>query len=269
MSPSSQTTILLSYYSLWEDDMPTFISSCRHSMFNAWLHTKNVTMFSHWLSSGNEVYYTYKVCLKSNETDATKFFIINWTTNQHYPLLSISLGKPHTTRDIAPTPGSSARSLHVEVPSAGLSQPFGWGPQFQNDSLWCGIWVSGKERNHTDSDQVSIGAVESLECPFWSKIRSQKWHCDRVLSWCSILMSAISGRTWWTLFLSHSRASQYYCWLTVCPWGMNSLWTTFWLLKKQISVDLIFNLLILAFFGQGELFTCHSKLCHLVSRSYL
>ena len=73
----------------------------------------------------------YKVCLKSNETGAIKYFINNWTTSEHYPLQSSSCGKPHTAADIAPTPGSSARSLHVEVLSADLSQPFGcskWWP---------------------------------------------------------------------------------------------------------------------------------------------
>ena len=67
----------------------------------------------------------HKVCLKSNKIGAIKFFIDNRTKNQHYPLQSSSFGKPHTAGDIAPTPGSSAGSLHVEVPSARLSQPFG------------------------------------------------------------------------------------------------------------------------------------------------
>ena len=37
----------------------------------------------------------------------------------------------------------------------------------------------GKGRSHTDSDQASIGAVEPLEYPFWLKIHSQRWQCDR------------------------------------------------------------------------------------------
>ena len=69
--------------------------------------------------------------------------------NQHYPLQSSSLGKQHITGDFASTSGSSAGSLHVEVPLAGLSRPFGCCPQFQNDHLWGGIWVSGKrEKSH-------------------------------------------------------------------------------------------------------------------------
>ena len=108
----------------------------------------------------------YEVCLKSNETGAIKFFMNNWTSNQHYSLQNSSLGKPHTAGDIAPTPGSNAGSLHVEVLSANVSQPFVCCPQFQNDKLWGGIWVSGKLRSHTDSDQTSMGAAELLEYPF-------------------------------------------------------------------------------------------------------
>jgi hypothetical protein len=64
---------------------------------------------------------TYEECLKSNETRAIKFFINSWTINQHYPLQISSLGKPHTARGVAPTPGNSAESLRGVVPSAGLS----------------------------------------------------------------------------------------------------------------------------------------------------
>ena len=38
--------------------------------------------------------------------------------------------------------------------------------------------------------------------------------------------------------------------------------------EKQISMVLIFDLLIFAFFGRGELLVCHSELCRLVSGSY-
>ena len=109
----------------------------------------------------------YKVCLKSNETGAILFFINNWTTNQHYPFRSSSFGKPYTAAEVIPPPGSCAGSLHEEVPTAGLSRPFGCCPQFQNDDLWGGIWVSGKGISHTDSDQASMGAAEPLEYPFW------------------------------------------------------------------------------------------------------
>ena len=76
-----------------------------------------------------------EVRLKSNETGVIKFFINNLTTNQHYPLQSSSHGKLHTAGDVAPTPGSNAGSLHVELSSSGLSRPFGCCPQFQNGDL--------------------------------------------------------------------------------------------------------------------------------------
>jgi hypothetical protein len=120
------------------------------------------------------------MCLKINATGAIKFFLINsGTKNQHHSLLSTSssLGKLHTARDV-PTPGSSAGS-HVEVPSAGLSRPFGCCPQFQNDYLWGGIWVARKGISHTDWDQASMRAAEPLEYIFWSKHLSQRWQCER------------------------------------------------------------------------------------------
>jgi len=99
--------------------------------------------------------------------------------NQPYPLQSSSLQKPHTAGDVAPTPGNSVGSLHVEVPSAGLSRPFGCCLKFQDDDLWGGIWILGKGRSHTDSDQASMVAAEPLKYLFWPKIRSRKWQCDR------------------------------------------------------------------------------------------
>ena len=63
------------------------------------------------------------------------FFIQHLPINEQYPLQISSLGKPHTAGDFASTLGSSAGSLHVEVPSAVLSRPFRCCPQFQNDDL--------------------------------------------------------------------------------------------------------------------------------------
>jgi hypothetical protein len=42
-----------------------------------------------------------------------------------------------------------------------------------------GIWVLGKGRSHTDSEQMSVWAAEPLEYPFWSKLRSRRWQCDQ------------------------------------------------------------------------------------------
>lgn len=59
--------------------------------------------------------------------------------------------------------------------------------------------------------------------------------------------------------------------LTICPGGTNSLWMTLcrskspcWLMSMNFRLDL----LILAFLGRRKEGVCHSKLCHLLSRSY-
>jgi hypothetical protein len=36
-----------------------------------------------------------------------------------------------------------------------------------------------KEKSHTDSDQVSMGAAEPLEYPFLLKLSSRRWQCDK------------------------------------------------------------------------------------------
>ena len=56
--------------------------------------------------------------------------------------------------------------------------------------------------------------------------------------------------------------------ITVCPWGINSVWTILWQSKKQMRMDFIFDLLILAFFGCGDAEVCHSLLCLFVSGLY-
>ena len=53
--------------------------------------------------------------------------------------------------------------------------------------------------------------------------------------------------------------------LTVCPGGTNSLWMIPLTVKKQMSINLILDLLILAFLGQGEFAVCHSRLWRFVS----
>ena len=92
----------------------------------------------------------YTWCVRKVMRLVPYFFIWHLPINEHYPPQNISLGKPHTAGNIAPTPGSSAGILNVEVQSAGLSRPFGCCPQFQND-VWGRIGVLGKGRIHTDS----------------------------------------------------------------------------------------------------------------------
>ena len=128
---------------------------------------------------------------ENNETGTIKFFINNWTKNQHYPLQSSSLWKPHTARDIPPIPGSSTGS-HVEMPSAGLSRPFGC-PHFQNDDFWGGICVFGKGRSHMDSHKASMGVAEPLNILFGQKFV----HRDGSVTGSIVTMQHPSVRSLW------------------------------------------------------------------------
>ena len=135
----------------------------------------------------------HQVCLKSNETGDINFFINSWTTNQHYPLQSSSPGKPHTAADVAPTHGSSAASLHVQVPSAGLSRPFGCCPQFQNDELWGGIWVSEKE----EVTRTQIRRLRGLRS-HWNTLLGQKFvHGDGSVTGNVVVMQHPSVSNLW------------------------------------------------------------------------
>ena len=121
------------------------------------------------------------------------FLIKNWTINQHYPLQSRSFGKPHTAGDVAPTPGSSAGSVHVELPSAGLLRHFGCCPQFQNDDLWGGIWVSGKG-NFTWAQIRRVWGLRS----HWNTLSGQKFvHGDVSVTGSVVVMQHPRVRNLW------------------------------------------------------------------------
>ena len=120
--------------------------------------------------------------------------------------------------------------------------------------------------NWTPKQHFPVG--EPLEYPFWSKFV----HGDGSVTGSVVVIQHPSVRNLWPDTInpfSESFKDLKSDWLlTVCPWGTNSLWTTSWLSKKQLNMDFIFDLLILAFLGRGELLVCHSELCRLVSGSY-
>jgi len=76
----------------------------------------------------------YVVRQESKETAAI-FFYLTFTHKSTLSPLKYFPWEATQRRNVAPTPGSSAGSLHVEMPSAGLSRHFGCCPQFQNDEL--------------------------------------------------------------------------------------------------------------------------------------
>jgi hypothetical protein len=96
------------------------------------------------------------------------------------------------------------------MPSAGLSRPFGCCPRFQNDDICDGIWVSVRRESHTDSDQASMGASETLENLFFL-FKSSQWAVwQGTESWRSNEISACLI-PWWKCWrwLGDSNSTHY------------------------------------------------------------
>ena len=145
---------------------------------------------------------------KSNETDflLTMNFIL--FTNQGYPLQNSSLGQLHSDGGVSIVRSSAGRLLLVYL-SARQLRSSGYYPEYQNDALSSGFWAGGIKRSHKYWDPANKGAEEPQECSFSAKnslMETAVWHW--ALSWCSIQVRAMPGRTSATLFLSLSRTSR-------------------------------------------------------------
>ena len=136
-------------------------------------------------------------------------FIGHSFTNQHYPIQNRSLGKPHTTGDVAPTPGSSAGILYVEVPSAALSRPF-W--VLVRSSKMANFDMEFEFGEKEKVTRTQIRQVWKLR-NHWNTLFGQKYvHGDGIASvsdavmqysnvrnlWPDTIDPLISGRTRWT-----------------------------------------------------------------------
>ena len=149
------------------------------------------------------------MCLKSNETGAIKFLITTELQINIIPFKVVPLGSHTPPETLLPLPVAVLEVFMWKCSQLVCQRHFGCCPQFQNDDLWGGIWVSGKGRGQTDADQASTGAAEPQEYPFLVKnslMERAVW--QGALSWWSIQVPAISGRTRWTLILSRSRTSR-------------------------------------------------------------
>jgi len=139
------------------------------------------------------------------------------------------------------------------MPSAGLSRHFGCWTHFQNDFV-----VSGKGSCHTDSYQARMGLRNH-----WNTLFGQKcFHGNGIVTGSVVVMQHPNVRHLWPDMLNPF--SESFKDLTIVlfdleawiPYGQNLDCRK----KKQISMDLIFDLLILAFFGGDEWLVCHSEI---------
>ena len=143
----------------------------------------------------------HEVCLKSNETGAINFFINNWTTINIIPFpweappLQTLLPLPVAVLEVFmwKCPQLDCHNI-LDVVHSSKILPVRWNLSF------------GKGRSHKDSDKASIGAAERLEYRFLSKFLQRD--CSVTGNVVRIQVSAISGRTRWTLFLTRTRNSR-------------------------------------------------------------
>jgi hypothetical protein len=81
---------------------------------------------------------------------------------------------------------------------------------------------------------------------------SDAW--DGTLSWCNnhVCFSHNSGLFLCTAYLQHAKTSWYNCLFTIWPCSVDSWWTMPFQSKNTAKITLVFDQLILAFFGRGD-----------------
>ena len=226
----------------------------------------------HW-DMQNHTEYTWNTCLhchllsyvvwqKSNETDflLTMNFIL--FTNQGYPLQNSSLGQLHSDGGVVSIVCSGAGRLLLVYLSACRLRTSGYYLSYQNGALSIGFWARGIKRSHRDWDPANRGAAEPQDAFCCQKFI---FGDCRVTCGVVVVQHPSACNAW-----SHTchRTSRQKVRLTVCPGGTNSLWTISWLSKKQMSIDLILDLLILAFL-EWERLQCATPNFGVLSRGHL
>lgn len=109
-------------------------------------------------------------------------------------------------------------------------------------------WEEKNSQGPNSGEQGSWGATLMFLLDMNSFIAVRQ----RPLWWCNTQLFFMFGSTQMTLYRDSSRYFRYKYWLTVWSWGRNSLWTYSCISNKQISMHLIFDFTIFAFFGLGE-----------------
>ena len=189
-------------------------------------------------------------------------------TNQGFPLRNSSLGQLHSDGGVVSIVRSSAGMFLLEYLSARRLCCSGYYSKYQNGALSSGFWA-GEINEVTGTDIRRIGRLRSHRNSFF----------------CQKFIDGDYRVTWGVVVVQHPRAcnaSSHTChpfpesfkdfpikvWLTIFTGDTNSLWKMPWLSKQQITIDLILDLLIVAFLGRGEFAVCHSRLWRFVSGSY-
>ena len=130
------------------------------------------------------------------------------------------------------------------MPTADQLQPFECCPGPQSDIPWVVFSILEREKSHKDSSRANKEAEEPQECSYWPKngllkLLSDKAHCREATP--NYFLCLVS-HAWPFCIVFQKFLGK---WLISWHGGTNSLWTISWLSKKQISMLLIFDLLML------------------------
>ena len=74
----------------------------------------------------------------------------------------------------------TAGRILLGCPSAPSSWPSWWPPRLQNRSPWWSPWAKGKEKSHTEQDQVNREVVPVRRCSSWPGTAGCSGRCEQV-----------------------------------------------------------------------------------------
>ena len=158
------------------------------------------------------------------------------------------------------------------MPLSSILTPSWWPPCLQNGSLWWSPWVCGKEKGHTEQDQVNREVVPARWCSSQPGTAGCSERCEQVhchgeaamicpattlVSSCALSEAKAAGSPCRLADWSSGPVARTHC--GRCLWHRR-IWSTWlWLLILTVSV---------AFFSLCDIRDFYWQLWHLVSRLY-
>ena len=141
------------------------------------------------------------MCLKSNGTGAIKFLLTTEIQINIIPLKVVLLGRYTPPETLLTLPVALLEVFLWKCPQLVCHDLLDVVHSSQNDHLWGGIWFREKKKSYglrtgEYGGFGNIGILFLVEKNSFAEM--VVW--QEALSWYSIQVHAISGRTWWTPF---------------------------------------------------------------------
>ena len=188
-------------------------------------------------------------------------------TNQGYPLQNSSLGQLHSDGGVVSIDSSSAeRLLLVYLPACQLRSS-GYYPKYKMAPFQV-VFEPGERKEATGTEIRRIRGLGKHRNAF---LCQKFFDGDCRVTWGVVVVQHPSACDTWS-HTCHPFPESFKDFPIKSLIDILSLRHKFLgddpLTIKKVSIDLILNLLILAYLGQGEFAVCHSRLWRFVSGSY-